>query len=254
MTALVKSAMRTLDLLEFLTISKNGFLLSDMSKELDIPISSMHSLISTLEYRKYLVRDQSSHRYHIGPKFIQLVASGSISVDLVSLASATLDRIQSECQEAVTMSVLQSDKIVFISNRPSSSIVQVVNKVGTTLPAHATGSGKVMLAHLPPGDVDRIYPESTLPPKTERTLRTKANLKRALFKAKEQGYAYDEGESEEGVWAVASCVKSSIGLPRAAVSIVVPQVRVRENKIPKWTEMIVDAALEISMKLGFKPD
>ena len=254
MAAFVKSALRTLDLLELLAASKNGLLLSDMSRVLNIPISSTHTLIATLEYRNYLVRNQSSLLYHIGPKFIQLVASGNTIVDLTTLASGTLDRIQSECQEAVTLSVLQSDKIVFISNRSSSSIVQIVNKIGTTLPAHATASGKILLANLPPDEVDRIYPKPNLPQITERTIRTKDELKLALTKSKTQGFAYDEGESEEGVWAVASCVKSSIGISQAAVSIVVPQIRVSKVMIQKWAEMIMDAALEISLKLGFTPD
>jgi DNA-binding IclR family transcriptional regulator len=253
MTALVKSAMRTLDLLELLATSKNGLLLSDMSKALDIPVSSMHGLISTLEHRDYLVRDPSSLRYHFGPRFIQLVTSGSTNVDLVSLASTTLDRLQHECKEAVTMSVLQMDKIIFISNRSSSSIVQVVNEIGTSLPAHATGSGKVMLAHLLPEDIDRIYPEERLASKTEKTVPTKSELMDVLSKVKQQGYAYDEGESEEGVWAVASCIRNSVGMPRAAVSIVVPQVRLQQSKIQKWTELVVKAAQEISGKLGFTP-
>jgi DNA-binding IclR family transcriptional regulator len=254
MAALVKSAMRTLDLLELIVTSKNGLLLSDMSKELRIPLSSMHGLISTLEHKDYLIRDQTSLRYHSGPRFIQLVTSGSTNVDLVAIASAALDRVQNECGEAVTMSVLHGDKIVFISNRPSSSIVQVVNKVGTELPAHATGSGKVMLAHLPPDDVDRIYSDSILPSKTDRTIQERKVLLHALTEVREQGFAYDEGESEEGVWAVAGCVRDSVGMPRAAVSIVVPEVRVKKEMIPKWTKIISDAAMEISRKLGFRPD
>jgi len=254
MAALVKSAMRTIDLLELLATSKYGLLLSDMSKALDVPVSSMHDLISTLEYRDYLLRDPDTLRYHFGPSFIQLVTSGSTNVDLVSLASTVLDWLQSECQEAVTMSVLQMDMILFISNRASSSIVQVVNEVGSSLPAHATGSGKVILAHMPPEDIDRIYPDDSLLSKTGRTIRTKDELKAILSKVKEQGYAYDEGESEEGAWAVASCVRNSQGVPRAAVSIVVPQVREQKNMIQKWTDLVVRAADEISMKLGFVPE
>jgi IclR family KDG regulon transcriptional repressor len=254
MAALVKSAMRTLDLLELISTSKNGLLLSELAKALNVPISSMHGLISTLEHREYLVRDQTTQRYHFGPRFVQLVTSGTSNVDLVSLASKTLDRLQQECKEAITMSMLQMDRIIFISNRFSSSIVQVVNKVGTSLPAHATGSGKVMLAHLPPEEIDRIYPQQKLVSQTEKTIRTKAELMAVLEEVKQQGYAYDEGESEEGVWAVASCILDSVGMPCAAMSIVLPEVRVQQSMIPKWTELVVSAAQEISKKLGLTPE
>jgi DNA-binding IclR family transcriptional regulator len=111
-----------------------------------------------------------------------------------------------------------------------------------------------MLAHLPPDDVDRIYSDSILPSKTDRTIQERKVLLHALNEVREQGFAYDEGESEEGVWAVAGCVRDSVGMPRAAVSIVVPEVRLREKKIPRWTEIITDAAMEISGKIGFKPN
>jgi len=254
MNNLVKSSLRTLELLELFSSSSEELSLTAMSKALGIPASSMHGLIATLEHRSYIVRNPSTHKYRIGPAFIKLVNTRSIFFDLVFLAAPTLDRLAKECSEAITMSVLSESNIVFISNRASSSIIRVVNDVGTTLPAHATGSGKAMLACLTSEEIDRIYPREDLPQHTDQTISTKSELLGALARVRQQGFAYDEGESEEGVWAVASCIRGVDGEPRAAVSVVVPQVRVREDMISQWTAAVVRAAKEIGLKLAEEPD
>lgn len=170
MARIVKSAARTVDLLEFLASSHNSVTLSTMSEHLGIPISSMHGLVATLVVREYVVQDPISLRYRLGNRFTHLTVSNAANIDLVLLGAQVMDKMRETCEEAITMSVLQKNRIVFISNRPATSIVQVVNSVGTSLPAHATGSGKVMLAYLPESEFKRIYPDPDLPPQTARTI------------------------------------------------------------------------------------
>ena len=92
-----------------------------------------------------------------------------------------------------------------------------------------------------------------MPPRTPTTITSKAKLKDALAQVRQLGYAYDNEESEPGVWAVASCVRNAEGQPAAAISIVVPIIRVTEERIPEWTKLIVEGAEEISSKLSFPP-
>jgi len=254
MARIVKSAARTIDLLEFLASSPNTVTLTSMSEHLKIPISSMHGLVSTLEDREYVVQDPISLRYRLGPGFTRLKVSNTANIDLVVLGAQVMDRMRETCEEAITMSVLQKDRIVFISNRLAASIVQVVNSVGTSLPAHATGSGKVMLAYLPESEFECIYPDHDLPPQTARTIQKNEDFRTILEETRVKGYAYDDEESEEGVWAVASCIRNAVGHPRAALSIVVPVIRLHEDKIPFWTDLVVDGAAEISSALGFFPE
>ena len=251
MTQLVKSSARTLDILELFAAHPGDLSLSEMVKQLNIPISSMHGLVLTLKTRGYLVRDPVSLCYRMGPKFAQLAAVHSTYVELLAHAAPVMDRIGAACKEAVTMSVLQGDKIVFISNRPAISIVQAVNAIGTSLPAHATGSGKIMLAYLPGEEFERTYPNDKLPWLMANTISTKVELKQAILEARRRGCAYDEEESEEGVWAVAGCIRNSAGRPMAALSVVVPVIRVQANDIQYWTSLVIEGAAEISSKLGF---
>jgi IclR family acetate operon transcriptional repressor len=253
MNELVKSSARTLDILELISDSPDEFTLSDISNNLDIPISSLHALVHTLVKREYLEKDQLTNRYGFGPKFGQLVAAYTKKFDLVSLAEPVMDKIRSQCEEAISMSVLDEDTIRFIHFKPATSLVQVVNTIGSRFPAHATGSGKIMLAYLPKMAIDDLYPKENLPSVTPNTISKKTKLISALAEARRLGYSYDDEESETGVWAVASSICNAEGSPVAAISIVVPTLRVNQNRIDRWTTIIVRSALEISSNLASVP-
>jgi DNA-binding IclR family transcriptional regulator len=109
-----------------------------------------------------------------------------------------------------------------------------------------------MLAYLSDHEIDRIYPDETLPRYTANTIATKADLKRELARIQTLGYAFDDGESGAGVWAVAACIRYRDGSPLAATSIIVPFIRVTEERRAEWHRLITQAAEEISTKLGIK--
>jgi DNA-binding IclR family transcriptional regulator len=248
----VNSAGRALDILELLAKFPEGLSLTDIGKHLDIPLSSLHGLIATLINRSYVLRSEPGLQYRIGPRLAQIAISYRSQTDLVLLADPIMTRIRNLTEETTSLTVLQGDTIVFIHKRPAAGRVQVVNPVGTRLPAHATGSGKIMLAYLPPEEVDRLYPQETLPALTPNTITSKKLLKAALREACAKGYAYDHQESERGVWAVASCIHSEDGKPIASISVVAPLFRIQEKDSSRWYEYVLQGANEVSALLGYR--
>ncbi len=130
--------------------------------------------------------------------------------------------------------------------------MQIVNPVGTRLPAHATGSGKAMLAYLPEIERERLYPREALPQQTPHTLSTREALGDALATARRRGCALDEQESELGVWAAAAAIRDAHGLPVGALSIFVPIFRVQREERSALSAMVREAAEEVSAALGFR--
>jgi DNA-binding IclR family transcriptional regulator len=247
----VKSSARTLDILVTIARMPRGGTLTEVSRTLEIPPSSLHGLISTMVQKGFLARHSDSRRYRLGGKVAALVAAYHAQVDLPSLAASQLDQLAGRTGETTSLSVLQGNEIVFIDKRAGAGLVQVVNPVGTRLPAHATGSGKVMLAHLSQEELERLYPEEDLPVRTPATIRTRHRLFEALEEVRLQGYAFDESESDEGVWAVAACIRDSQGSPMGALSLVTPAFRVSDEHLNEWHVWVTEAALQISYALGY---
>jgi DNA-binding IclR family transcriptional regulator len=247
----VKSAARALDIFELMADFPDGLTLTDIGNLLHIPLSSLHGLVNTLVSRGYLIRTEGTMIYRLGPSLVKIASSYRAQTDLVSIADPVMDRLRRITNETTSLSVLQGDMIVFIHKRPAEGVVQVVNPVGTRRYAHATGSGKIMLAFLPPEDIDRIYPEETLPALTPNTICTKTALKTALVEAREIQYAYDNEESEAGVWAVAGCIRNVEGQPIASLSIVAPLYRIQTKDYKNWYQLVRDGAAEASAMLKF---
>lgn len=247
----VKSAARALDILELLVKFPGGLTLTDVGENLDIPLSSLHNLMNTLLYRGYLTRDPGTSLYHLSSKLIQLAAAHHSQHDLVSVADPVMDRVSRLTAEATSLAVLQDNEVVFIHKRAAKDFVQVVNPVGTRLPTHATGLGKVMLAYLDDDEVDRLYPNEDLPTLTPSTISSKSELKEALHRVRERGYGIDNLESHQGVWAVAAAIRSRGGRPIAALSVAAPVFRVKDEDRKEWCEIVRDGAEEISKTLGF---
>jgi IclR family acetate operon transcriptional repressor len=247
----VRSAWRALAVLEAVAESASGLTLREIARTLALPISSAHGLIVTLAEAGYLRRDTGTLRYRLGPRLGKLLQAFNVQTNVVAVAGPTMDRLRQATGGTVSLTVLQGDQIVFIDKRAASDRVQIVNPVGTRLPAHATGAGKAMLADLSEADRKRLYPREGLPQCTPFTLATRTALWEALTTAQQHGYAFDEQESELGVWAVAAAIRDVQGAPVGALSIFVPLFRVGRKQRQAWGKLVREAALEVSASLGY---
>lgn len=248
---IVKSAARALDILELLVQFPGGLTLTGVGEHLDIPLSSLHNLMNTLLSRGYLTRDERASVYRLSSKLVQLAAAHHSQHDLVSVAEPVMDTVSKASEESTSLAVLQDNAVVFIHKRAANNFVQVVNPVGTRILAHATGLGKVLLANFDDGELDQLYPDEELPALTPATISRRSKLKEVLKRVREQGYAIDNAESSEGVWAVAAAIHSRSRTPIAALSVAAPLYRVTDEKRKEWCRLVREGADEISRMMGF---
>lgn len=248
---LVKSAARALDIIELMVKFPNGLSLTHVGQDLGIPLSSLHFLMATLVEKGYLVRDSASSMYRMSPKLFQLAAAYHSQHDLISLADPIMEQLVQLSSEMASLAVLHNNVVVIIHKRASQDVIQVVSPVGTQLPAHSASLGKAMLACLEDEEIDRLYPGDDLPTYTPATISTKTDLKKALSQVRARGFAFDNAETRDGVWAVSSAVRDRNGRPVAALSIAAPMFRVESRDVSDWCEAVVEAASEASVALGF---
>lgn len=248
----VKSAARVLDIFELLRDEGKPLTLTDMSRKLAIPLSSMHGLVQTLVSRHYLLRDDMSQTYQLGPALMTLAAHTQDGTDLIEAADFEMEELSRKAGESVSLAVLEEQEVVFIHKKVSGQIVRVVNPVGTQRPAHATALGKCLLAWMSDEQLFSIYPSEELAMATKSTLPSRTELIRELATVRAYGVAYDREESAMGVVAVGSPIRDHTGLPIAAVSIAAPTARATSSNIEAWERMIKSGAFRISILLGYR--
>ena len=120
-----------------------------------------------------------------------------------------------------------------------------VNWVGRRTPIHATGAGKVFLAHMSPAQrADALSP--TLERFTENTVTNPRKLEEQLATVRDQGYGFTLEEYLIGLAAVAAPIRDIEGHVVAAVSLSGPTFRINPETIPGIAEHVMAAAVEIS--------
>ena len=156
--------------------------------------------------------------------------------------------------ETVHLATLEENRIVYIGKIESTKTLRVsmVSRVGKTARTYCTALGKTLLAYLTSDRVDEILGRERMVRQTEKTITRRQDLDRELAAIRERGSALDDEENERGVRCVAAPVMNNKGEVCAAVSISAPAVRLPNKEISRYQRIVVQAAFDISVRIGFR--
>lgn len=245
----VQSVDRALTVMEIL--GREGWAgVSDIARELDIHKSTVFRLLATLERRGMVEQHASTQKYRLGFSLVRLAASVRASLDLTGSARAACEQLSRDLEETVHLAVLEADEVVHINEVNLSSQLVSVNWLGRHAALHATSSGKVFLAHLPPRVVEEILGTS-LERLTPATITDPDRLRAQFETIRANGYGYTLEELEEGLNAVAAPIRGQDGSVMACVSVSGPSYRLTPEDLTIVGARTVQAAAEISRRLGF---
>jgi DNA-binding IclR family transcriptional regulator len=218
----VKSADRTLEVLEVLAASPTRRSLVELSRALDIPKSSLHGILRTMARRGWVETDPTGTRFGLGVRALEVGAAYLDADNAVGLVSGVLDDLARQFGEAVHLGRLDGPDVVYLAKRESVHRLRLYSAIGRKLPAHATALGKALLARCPDPDAQLLWP---LPRLTSRTIADRDALHAELHQTRARGYAVDREENTEGIVCFAIAVPFA-DPPTDAISISVPAARI----------------------------
>lgn len=161
--------------------------------------------------------------YAVGRRLWDIGLLAPMQTDLREVASPFLHDLYAATLATVHLGVREGTKVLYVNRLSGNRSVPVVSKVGSRLPLHATGVGKVLLAHAPASvqvevlaSLQRITPFTVTQPS-----RLKAQLDRVLF----EGYATTVEEMSLGACSAAVPIRGPDETVVAALGVVVPSLR-----------------------------
>ena len=254
---LVQTIERTAQILEILGQYPGGLSLGELSEKVELPKGTTHRLLTSMAYFDFIRQDQSTKHYHLGFKLVELGNHLLNHIDLRKEAHSYLIGLSDEVQETVHLVVLDQDKALYIDKVDLHSRrggLQMVSSLGSRIPLHCSAVGKILLAHLPETDAEKIIENINLVQRTHNTITDPSELKQHLKMIREKGYAVDDEENEEGVRCVAAPILNEMGEVVAAMSMSGPTTRITVEKIAESLKsQVTETAMRISRKLGFSP-
>ena len=142
--------------------------------------------------------------------------------------------------------------MLYVERREGPGAIPLFRAIGSRLAAHATSTGKVLLAFLPPDQQKRALDGLRLAPRTPRTITSRAVLDAELARVCRQGYGENRGESEIGMCSIAAPVRDPVGRVVASVSVALCVDDV-DAGLPHLARPVVETATRISAGLGWSP-
>ncbi|MCP2168359.1 transcriptional regulator, IclR family [Goodfellowiella coeruleoviolacea] len=196
--AAVKSADRTVELLEVLASADRRLTLTELHRTLNYPKSSLYMLLQTLVGRGWVEVDADRGTYGIGVRAL-LVGTSYLDHDpVVQVAARVMEQVRQEVNETVHLARLDGPDVVYLASRESEHHLRVVSRVGRRLPAHATSLGKALLAERDRDEVDVLLP-GELAALTPDTVVDRAALHEQLARFRVAGYAHEREENTPGL-------------------------------------------------------
>jgi IclR family acetate operon transcriptional repressor len=217
----VKSAMRTLDVIEYVVAHRQGAVAQEIAAGLGIPVSSLSYLLATLVEREYLVR--TGRRYVPGPGLDRLRAVES-ALSLEDRVGPLVRALKGELDETSSFMVRRGWEVESLVTEASGQALRYAVDPGTRRPMHALAAGKVMLGSLTPDELATYFAESRREALTERTRTERADIEADIELARANGYSIAREESTPGIVAVAVSVRRD-GELLGAFSVAIPAVR-----------------------------
>jgi len=221
---------------------------TDVSRYLGVASSTAHRLLAMLQYRGFVRQDAATRSYVTGPTLDDLAFGMLRRLDVRTIARPVLDRLNAELEETIHLGRLEGGDVHFIESIESSRALRVGSRLGRSMPAHCTSTGKVLLAQLTAEELLRLYPNEQLVQLTPQSIGTRSQLLEALADIRARGYASSEEESEDGVRSVAVALHSS-RWPRLALNASTPVSRMTKETHRFILDALSRAAEELDQLL-----
>ena len=224
---------------------------SEIARQLKMNRSRVFRILKTLEKRGYVEFDPQTLGYRLGLKFLTIGENVRDRLDLRRESQDVLLELARNTGDVAHLLVLFGQSAVCIDRYQGENMLQVAAPIGVPLPLYIGASPKILLAHLPPEERERIIEELDLRPFTPYTITDKEELRRCLEQIRKQGYAVDEQDYEIGVYAIGAPVRDHTGRVVAGITVTVPEVRYDGDRKEKIIQMVVEAAKKVSYRLGY---
>jgi DNA-binding IclR family transcriptional regulator len=248
----VQSVDRAVAILKSFSLEKPERGVGELSYELGLHKSTVSRLVKTLERGGFLSRNPYTGRYRLGLDLIGLAGQVTSYMDLRELARPALRQLALDCQESVNLVVLDAGQVINLEQFvPPERQVKDIGRVGRRMYPHCTAAGKVLLAFLPPAELEQTLP-GELVSFTPYTITDRDRLVQALARVRQQGYAEAREELEEGLNALAAPIHDLTGRVVAAATVSGPAYRLTPEQLPRLAARLREVTQQISGWLGYR--
>ena len=221
-----QSLERGLAVLSAFTPDRPDLGISELARKLGLTRSTTHRYVATLTTLGYLQQDDSTRKYRLGPRVLDLGFSVLGSLGLREIAAPHLRRLTDATGHTSNLAIRDDTDVILIDRVRGLPgryhHLEFSLHVGSRIPAYCSATGKALLAFLPRPDLERVLDRTDLVQRGPRTLTDKKALLAELEQVRRTGIAVNDEELDSALRSIASPVLNRSGEVVAAVNVAIP--------------------------------
>jgi IclR family acetate operon transcriptional repressor len=222
---------------------------SEVADELSIAKSTAHKHLRTLESNEYLVR--RGQKYSVSLKPLKYGQHALNRTTIAQESQPVIDHLAEETGEAIWVAIEEHGRVVYVNKALGDRAAPSRGGIGERILLHTAAIGKAMLSQFSEDRIDEIIDRHGLPGLTDKSITDRESLLSELETIREQGVAFNDGESLRGLRAVASPVVHEQEV-MGAIAIVGAANRMKGDYFrEELADLVQGAANEIELNLAY---
>lgn len=222
----------------------------DAATRLGVAPSTVHRLVGMLVYRGFAVQDEQ-RVYRPGMGMNVPPVRTDVARDYRELTRDACRRLVERTGETANLLIRFGTTVRFLETYVAADETVVSSRRGQILPAQQTSGGRMLLAFLDTGTLERLYRSELAVRRGEQMTEIEFTyFTRELDESRKRGYAIAQQVSEPGVSAVGIALRTREGLDRLALSVSIPAERFAQTLTPNLLANLATARDEIDSALA----
>ncbi|MGG4220206.1 IclR family transcriptional regulator [Paenibacillus jamilae] len=251
MSGVINKVVQILDLLLPQGTEKD-MSVTEISKALNMPIQSVHRLLSSLAEHGFVSQNEKTKRYKLG---LSLMKYGFLMWDslmLRTIARPFMEELSKCTKETVYLSVRESAEGIYIDSVDSPQVLKISEPIGLRLPLFIGASNRVILAFLNSSLQKSLLDSFNWNDIPSLKPLTRQSIEQELITIKQQGYAITTNEATEGTTGIGAPIFSYENTVIGSLNVAGPSIRFGEENIEKYSNLAKKYADLISSELGYR--
>jgi len=246
----VQTLERALDIIELLSLQKEGLGVTDIGSRLSLHKSTVHRLLSSLGSRGYIEKDNDRSLYRLGLKIVEISSLRLNQLELKTEATVHLRHLAETCARPVHLAILSGCDAVYIEKIEPQTSIRMYSQIGRRIPVYCSALGKILLSGLDDAALNKTISELKFERFTHTTRENGAILLAEVVEVRKKGWAFDDEEHEEGIRCVAAPIRDYTGKVIAAVSTSGDKRSINPTEKDPVVKAVIAAAATISRRMG----
>jgi IclR family transcriptional regulator, KDG regulon repressor len=242
---------RTFAILGLFTIDHPEWTTTEAAHACDLPVPTVHRILTALQHHGYVARDEFTKRFRLGSAALELGRDARASVDLRVSSLRVLKRLAADTGETVLLTTPNHarNRSLCLERVESHNALRLSVEPGRQLPLHAGASQKAILAWMRDEEIEAVISQG-LEKFCDNTITDPDELRTELQAIRKRGWATSYEETNLGLWGIAITLLEANDEVVAAVGLAGPRIRLPKARVPEVLETLREGTDEIARSLA----